>query len=63
MVAEAFLGPCPAGQEVRHKDGNTMNNKIENLDPFDDELIKKRKMQTHKDLIAVLKRKQLKKRL
>ena len=52
-------GYLPA--QVRHKDGNTMNNKIENLEPFGDDVLKKRKTQMHKDLAIVLERKQLKK--
>lgn len=31
LVAEAFLGPRPEGQEVRHLDGNGMNNDVSNL--------------------------------
>ena len=31
LVAESFLGPCPAGSEVRHLDGNPTNNQVENL--------------------------------
>lgn len=31
LVAEAFLGPRPAGQEVRHKDGNRKNASAGNL--------------------------------
>ena len=31
LVAETFLGPCPDGQEVRHLDGNPLNNCLENL--------------------------------
>lgn len=31
LVAEAFIGPRPEGQEVRHKDGNRGNPKLENL--------------------------------
>jgi hypothetical protein len=31
LVAEAFLGPCPDGQEVRHKDGDRSNNHLSNL--------------------------------
>ncbi len=31
MVAEAFHGPCPAGHEARHLDGNPANNRSENL--------------------------------
>jgi hypothetical protein len=31
LVAAAFIGPCPDGQEVRHLDGNPTNNAVENL--------------------------------
>jgi len=31
LVLEAFIGPCPDGQEVRHLDGNPINNIINNL--------------------------------
>jgi hypothetical protein len=31
MVATAFLGPRPAGKEVRHLDGDPTNNRPENL--------------------------------
>jgi len=31
MVAECYLGPCPAGYEVDHIDGNKINNHISNL--------------------------------
>lgn len=31
MVAGAFLGECPEGQEVRHLDGNAANNHVSNL--------------------------------
>lgn len=32
LVATAFIGPCPAGLEVRHLDGNPANNKLGNLE-------------------------------
>lgn len=31
LVAEAFIGPCPPGQYVRHMDNNPSNNGIDNL--------------------------------
>jgi hypothetical protein len=31
LVAEAFLGPCPTGQEVRHLDGVRTNCNADNL--------------------------------
>lgn len=31
LVALAFLGPCPPGQEVRHLDGDPLNNRADNL--------------------------------
>ena len=31
LVAEAFLGPCPEGQLVRHYDDNGVNNVVWNL--------------------------------
>lgn len=31
LVAYAFLGPCPEGQEVRHLDGDPLNNVLDNL--------------------------------
>lgn len=31
LVALAFLGPCPEGEEVRHLDGDSKNNAVENL--------------------------------
>jgi hypothetical protein len=32
LVAEAFIGPYPPGQEVRHKDGDRSNPRLENLE-------------------------------
>jgi len=31
LLADAFIGPCPVGQEVRHLDGNRKNNDLPNL--------------------------------
>ena len=31
LVAEAFLGPCPDGHEVRHLDDNRVNDRLSNL--------------------------------
>lgn len=31
VVAEAFLGPCPANQEVHHKNGDRADNRLCNL--------------------------------
>lgn len=31
LVAEAFIGPCPGGQEVCHRDGDPENNSPDNL--------------------------------
>lgn len=32
LVAEAFIGPCPEGCEVNHKDANSKNNAVTNLE-------------------------------
>jgi hypothetical protein len=32
LVLNAFIGPCPAGHEGNHKDGNKKNNRIDNLE-------------------------------
>lgn len=31
LVAEAFIGPCPEGHQVRHMDGNRTNSVLSNL--------------------------------
>lgn len=31
LVLEAFLGPCPEGEECRHLDGDPRNNRLDNL--------------------------------
>lgn len=31
LVLEAFVGPCPAGQEAAHNDGDCTNNTVANL--------------------------------
>jgi hypothetical protein len=32
LVLEAFVSPCPKGKECNHKDGNKLNNNLENLE-------------------------------
>lgn len=32
LVADKYLGPCPAGMEINHKDGNKLNNHPSNLE-------------------------------
>lgn len=32
LVASAFIGVCPDGQQVNHKDGNQYNNNADNLE-------------------------------
>jgi hypothetical protein len=31
LVLDAFVGPCPEGMEARHLNGNSMDNRLENL--------------------------------
>lgn len=32
LVMAAFVGPCPDGMEVNHKDGDKLNNNLDNLE-------------------------------
>ena len=32
LVAAAFIGPCPSGKQVNHKDGNKSHNHVDNLE-------------------------------
>ena len=32
LVMEAFIGPCPDGIQVNHKDGDKSNNRLDNLE-------------------------------
>ncbi len=32
LVADAFIGPCPTGLQVNHKDGDRKNNRPDNLE-------------------------------
>ena len=32
LVAEVFIGPCPPGKELHHKDGDSTNDRLENLE-------------------------------
>ena len=32
LVTNAFIGPCPDGMQRNHIDGNSMNNRLENLE-------------------------------
>lgn len=32
LVTAAFIGPCPEGHQVNHKDGNGVNNRLDNLE-------------------------------
>jgi len=32
LVADAFLGECPAGHEIRHRDGDSTHNELSNLE-------------------------------
>jgi hypothetical protein len=31
LMLETFIGPAPPGMECRHKDGNRLNNRLDNL--------------------------------
>ena len=32
IIALIFIGPCPKGKQINHKDGNKLNNNLENLE-------------------------------
>lgn len=32
LVADAFIGPCPPGHQINHKDGDKLNNHADNLE-------------------------------
>jgi hypothetical protein len=32
LVTAAFIGPCPPGQQVNHRDGHKLNNALTNLE-------------------------------
>lgn len=51
LVMEAFVGPCPDGQEVCHDDGNGHNNRLGNLryDTRPSNHADKRRHGTHQD--------------
>ncbi len=31
LILETFIGPCPEGMECRHLDGDSVNNRLDNL--------------------------------
>jgi len=31
LILEAFVGPCPSGMQCRHLDGDSLNNRLDNL--------------------------------
>lgn len=43
LVAAVFFGPRPAGHEIHHKDGNPLNNAVENLEYLTPEVHAKRR--------------------
>ena len=44
LVAEEFIGRCPSGQEVSHKNGNSHDNRLCNLEYATHELNEKQKI-------------------
>lgn len=52
IVAAAFLGPCPAGHNVNHKDEVKLNNHLENLEYLTNE---ENARQAHRNRVAYVR--------